>query len=333
MHLQMPRTALLSFLLTLASCTANTETAVFERAATEEIARRPAWYSNGGTRSFLVSRDGQANALLWGTIHISYDENTALPRPIRDRFAEASDLTVEFPLNRLTPPDRRVLNKALQQAIRAPDPAALARLDPATRTALNNADLPSGSLDRFSLMGLALLVKARALAEPANSLPRMGFVDLNLMGFAGNRHIPVYGLEALQVQIALMSSDPNGPDAAAELRKVLRQRQNFQDFTSWARNAYEHGRVAELVASLQAWEADADDLARADRQRSAVLTKRNAAWLSQLETTFAEPGFHFVAFGAGHLLGEDGIVALLRRHGWTVSPCPNDSCPAISVKG
>ena len=332
MQLKMPHTALLSFLLTLAGCVASNETAVFERAAADEMARHPAWYSNGEARSFLVSRGGQARALLWGTLHIGYGESTMLPRPIRDRFAEASDLTVEFPLNHMPPTDRRLLNEALQQAIRTHDPAALARLDAATRAALDSADLPSGSVDRFSLMGLSRLVTARALAEPANSLPRMGFVDLTLMGFADNRHIPVFGLESPEVQIALMFLDPNGPDAATELRQSLRRRQDIKSFMLWVKGNYEQGRVAEVLAGLQGWQADADDLARAERQRNATLTKRNAAWLPKLETTLAEPGFHFAAFGAGHLLGEDGVVNLLRRDGWSVSPCPGDSCPAMPVE-
>lgn len=328
-----PRTvrAILSVvLLMVAACTAGPETVVFERTAADEIARRPAWYSNGEARAFLVSRDGQVHALLWGTIHIGYGEDTILPRAIRDRFAEASDLTVEFPLDRMVPADRRIMNDAIKQAIQTPDSAALARLDSATRAALDGADLPSGSMDRFSLMGLARVVTARALAEPASALPQVGFVDLNLMGFARNRRISVHGLESPQVQIAAMFSDPNGPDAAAGLRQALRQRSDLRSFMSWVRGVYGRGQVAEAIAALQGWQADTDDLARADRQRGATLTNRNAAWIPRLEATFAEPGLHFVAFGAGHLLGEDGIVALLRRRGWTVSPCPSDNCPSVS---
>lgn len=92
---------------------------------------------------------------------------------------------------------------------------------------------------------------------------------------------------------------------------------------------YGRGQVAKAVAGLETWQSDSDDLARADRQRAAILTDRNLAWIPRLEAIFAEPGLHFVAFGAAHLLGEDGVVALLRRRGWTVSPCPKDDCPTM----
>lgn len=87
-----------------------------------------------------------------------------------------------------------------------------------THAALDSADLPSGTMDRFSLMGLARVVMARALVVPAGILPQMGFVDLNLMGFARCRRIPVHGLELPQVQTAAMFSKPNGLDAGMRLQ-------------------------------------------------------------------------------------------------------------------
>ncbi len=54
---------LLALLWTLAlvACAGGAEQdASFNRGAANEIARRPAWYTNGGARAFLVVRDGRA---------------------------------------------------------------------------------------------------------------------------------------------------------------------------------------------------------------------------------------------------------------------------------
>ena len=320
------RPVLLSAVLLIPACAGSADPAAFGKAAATEMARHPTWYSNGESRSFLVSRDGQPRALLWGTVHVGYSGDAVLPRPIRDRFNEASDLTVEVALDRMAPTERRVLRETVQGAMRRADPAALAQLDAETRAALDE-NLPSGSTGRFSLMGLTRLVSARALADTAGPLPQVGFVDLNLMGFARYRGVPVHGLEQPAGQVAAMFSDPNGPDAAADLREALRRQKEMREFMSWVRSTYGRGRVSEIFAGMQAWQANPDDLNRAERQRQAMLTDRNAAWIPRLETIFANPGLHFVAFGAAHLTGEDGVVALLRRRGWIVSPCPGDVCP------
>jgi len=76
------------------------------------------------------------------------------------------------------------------------------------------------------------------------------------------------------------------------------------------------------------WGANGDDLIRFEHERVALLHDRNATWIPKLETIFDPPGLHFVMFGAAHLLGDDGVVALLRGRGWQVLPCPGDVCPA-----
>ena len=317
--------------LWLSGCVATPEPGVFERVASAEIARRPSWYTNGSARAFLVSRDGQPRGLLWGTFHVGYGEDTMLPRPIRDRFDEAADLTVEFTMDRMTAPDRRAMMQAARGAMLEPDPAALAQLDAPTRAALDDADLPSGSAGRLSLMGLAYVVRARAMAEPSGSLPQNGFVDLNLMSFARNPEIPVYALEAPAVQTAILFANPNGAESATALRHALRLKQQgmLRSMFDWARKAYGLGRVAAALAVLDAWQADDGDRAMSERRRIPFLAKRNEAWIPVLDEILARPGSHFVAFGAAHLTGEDGVVALLRRQGWTVTPCAGDVCGAL----
>ena len=323
--------ALLSFLLAallLSACAGGVDPAAFERAAADEIARRPGNYTHGNARAFLVARDGQARGLLWGTIHIRYEGDTVMPRAIRDRFAEASDLTVEVPLDRLSVADRSALGQAIQRVELRPDPVALAQLDPSARAALDAVGLPSGSTERLSFVGLARAIMRRAWAGPSRALRPMDFVDANLMGFARSRNIPVHGLDTREFAFGLSSVNPNGADAAGLLRQTLRQQETVQDLLAWVRRSYGRGRVAEALAGMTAWQAGADDLSRKDRQRASLLTDRNRAWVPLLDAILAQPGFHFVAFGAAHLMGEDGMVVLLRQRGWQVLPCPNDNCPA-----
>ena len=49
-----------------------------------------------------------------------------------------------------------------------------------------------------------------------------------------------------------------------------------------------------------------------------MVFQRNASWIPQLEKLFAD-GDVFVAVGADHLIGDKGVVALLRKRGFTAT--------------
>lgn len=299
-----------------------------DAAANAEMARRPEHYANGEARAFLVSRGGRVAGLLWGTWHVGYDETTVMPRVVRERFAAASSVSVEVVLDRIPVQVRRAMAEIGRQGLQTADPKALARLDLDTRQRLDGAGLPAGTVDQYSLLGLSWLVTAQAMAAPQGALPQVGFVDLNLIGFARSVSIPVRGLEIADPGRLkqLVYDDPNGEDAAAGLRLALRRQPGARGFLAWLRRRYVEGEVGVLLAGLQAWRAEAIDLARVDRARPALLAARNLAWMPQLEETLSAPGVAFVAFGAAHLTGTDGVVALLRERGWTVSACVGDRC-------
>ena len=316
-------------LLSLAvGCAGPDKAPEFERMAAREIAAHPEWYSFGESRAVLIVRDGVPRGLIWGTMHVDYDSDTVLPRPIRDRFAEASSLSVEYDLGRMSQADRQKYRRQFQDAMAQPDPAALARLDPQTRAALDAAGLPPGSVSRHSLLGLSRLVSARASrGVPRPTLPTIDVVDGLLARFARNRGIPVHSLEdAGQPLDVSYDGDPNGPDAARELRAALRCAGDTRDFARWLKAAYARGRVAEMSAAAYGFCSEPSDAATLAAYRTRLLTRRNAVMADRIEAVLAEPGFHFVAIGAAHLLGTDGVPALLHARGWTVTPCPEDRC-------
>jgi uncharacterized protein YbaP (TraB family) len=53
------------------------------------------------------------------------------------------------------------------------------------------------------------------------------------------------------------------------------------------------------------------------RTEATLLVPRNKKWFAQLEKQFSQGGA-FVAVGLGHLLGDNGLVAMLSRAGYTV---------------
>jgi uncharacterized protein len=83
--------------------------------------------------------------------------------------------------------------------------------------------------------------------------------------------------------------------------------------------AYRAGDVRALEALLADPEAR---LALGSEQARVLLGARNERWLPVVEQMAAEGG-GFLAVGAGHLPGMDGLVALLRARGYQVTRVSN----------
>jgi uncharacterized protein YbaP (TraB family) len=67
-----------------------------------------------------------------------------------------------------------------------------------------------------------------------------------------------------------------------------------------------------------------------NRKRFEILfDQRNQAWLPQIEDHIQKGGA-FIAVGAGHMLTEDGLVALLRQRGYKVTRVLSTSVPAAA---
>jgi len=49
-----------------------------------------------------------------------------------------------------------------------------------------------------------------------------------------------------------------------------------------------------------------------------LLVQRNQSWLPKLEALFGRRGHAFVVVGAAHLVGPDGLVAMLKTKGYSV---------------
>ena len=85
--------------------------------------------------------------------------------------------------------------------------------------------------------------------------------------------------------------------------------------------------LANLTTLVQAWKAgDAAEVERivlADVKQNPLmyerlLVERNRNWLPELEKLVARPRPAFVVVGAAHLVGPDGLIALLSAKGYRV---------------
>ena len=263
---------------------------------------------------------------LVGTIHI-YDPRL---EPIRERIRPA--LTAADLLLLETTDDQEA---ALQEALIAnPDlylinegPTLPDLLSPDLWSdvvqAASDRGLPAFFVAKFQpwYLGLTLGIPACAIAELANGANGL---DHLLMADAQAADIPVAALEHWNVLFDMLSAGTQ-EDQIAQMRLSLIDAAAHQSLTVAMFDAYiaeqpavvwELGRVAaETLTELDTAEATAQMAAMQDT----LLTQRNRNWIPVIEAAADQHDAIVAAFGAAHLPGTHGILALLKDAGWTLT--------------
>jgi uncharacterized protein len=126
-------------------------------------------------------------------------------------------------------------------------------------------------------------------------------IDDALIARAERRDLPIDHLETWEQQLAALGDSVS----IADLQQALHARATMRCELATMRTAYEAGDTDALARSLAAPAA------------ATLLHARNRAWLPQLEA-LAAAGGGFVTVGLGHLLGDEGVPALLAARGFTV---------------
>lgn len=146
-------------------------------------------------------------------------------------------------------------------------------------------------------------------------------MDARLQRIAAASGKRLLHLETLEQQLQALDCVPAGEHVRV-LEERLRQSWVLRIESAEAM-AFYRSRV------LEAWLASIDrmdglgDAAKAIEQRArlCLLEERNARWVGPLETAFQD-GASFVAVGAIHLVGPQGLVARLRSDGYRVEAVP-----------
>jgi uncharacterized protein YbaP (TraB family) len=128
-------------------------------------------------------------------------------------------------------------------------------------------------------------------------------------------------LETLEQQLKALDCVP-ATEHALVLDERLRAPWILRDESAAAMRYYR-------TRNLGAWLADIDHMyglsyagkAIEQRSRHCLLEERNARWVGQLETLFQD-GPSFVAVGAVHLVGPEGLLASLHRDGYRIEEVP-----------
>ncbi|MBK8611070.1 MAG: TraB/GumN family protein [Chitinophagaceae bacterium] len=169
---------------------------------------------------------------------------------------------------------------------------------------------PIGIFQRMKPVFLAsfLYPKMMPCAQPIS-------VEDAVMKTAKAQDKEIKGLETMAFQASLFDNIPYEKQAK-ELLDMIDSINNYKLNFETMLNSYRNQRLDELGKMLT------DPDFGFEENQAELLDNRNKNWVGQLKNIMVNQTV-FVAVGAGHLIGENGLIALLRAAGFTVKGLEN----------
>lgn len=136
--------------------------------------------------------------------------------------------------------------------------------------------------------------------------------DKLLADTAAANKMPIVGLETVEDEFAAINAQPLDKQFEA-LRKIAdNPEKSATDFKNLYR-IYLTQNSGELYKTMEA------QMTEDKTSKEKLLDERNAKWLPVIEKNIAEKSA-FIAVGGGHLGGDKGIISLLRKKGYKLTP-------------
>ncbi|MBN1608418.1 MAG: TraB/GumN family protein [Polyangiaceae bacterium] len=263
----------------------------------------------------LFYRVGQGAAVVYllGSIHVGSSDLYPMRPEIENAFNAADVAVVEIALDEQS---TQQMKAEVMRAMTYPEGDSLqAHLSAETKTALqgflHQSGLPEQMFMHLKPWAAAVLVTTLELQKAEYSAENG--MDLYFQRQAAQRGKPVVALETAQQQLELLAAiDESMQDLM--LRESLSDRKTLPQTMSDALAAWKRGDAEGLARALLEPMRTAEYQALFDR----VFLRRNQRMAEAVEGYLAKGGKHFVIVGSGHLVGQGGVVDLLRRAGHTV---------------
>jgi uncharacterized protein len=265
------------------------------------LAQPPLWVAHGR----------HATIYLFGSVHILPRDVDWAPATLTAAIAQADEIWFELPIDEAT--DLEAARMVAQRGMAPPGEDLFSHLDQAQATRLTTTcqalAVSCASLARMRPW-LADLTLSLAMDAKAGAVSGQG-VEQKLQALAPPTAKRM-AFETAALQIAILADTPL-PDQLASLDETVT---DYQDDPGAYQRMIDEWLAGDLTGLQKDALAPLAEAAPAFYRR--LITDRNARWARILARRLEARGVVVVVVGAGHLIGPDGVPALLRARGFKV---------------
>jgi len=248
----------------------------------------------------------QQPSYLFGTMHMICKEDFLFPPLLQEKFINAKEVFLEIDMD-----DPSMLMKMMtllqlpkgQTIQQLFGDSAFKKFDSAYKKITGTSATAFNTFKPFMLMSM--------LTEKTLNCAARESYEQSFMQLATKHSKDIRGLETIEDQIAVF-------DAIPDSLEIINLQQMVYDMDN---------QVKEFQKLVSIYKTqDMDSLYRLTQKgtdafggEAELLTKRNSKWIPLMKTSM-QGGSSFFAVGAAHLGGDIGVIALLRKQGYTVKP-------------
>jgi uncharacterized protein YbaP (TraB family) len=272
----------------------------------DEAAMAPVWKIS----------DADSTVYLAGSVHLLREKDMPLPAVFDRVYAEAEELVFEIDMATMSDPDSAQKMRALgslpegERLDEKLSRATMARLG----VYLKKRGMPAGVFDTFT-PGMVYLTMGSIEAARSGAKPHLG---LEMVYFAKSVEDakPSRGLETVAFQMSRFNEFEPGLIETLINESIDEADDSTETFdaivAAW--RSGDEGALGDLIL---------EQTGPHSRLHEVLLVERNRNWIPEIEKLLATDRDVMFLVGAGHLVGEDSVVDLLREKGYEVMQLAN----------
>ncbi|MGD9967423.1 MAG: TraB/GumN family protein [Hyphomonadaceae bacterium] len=262
------------------------------------------------TPALYAVRDEDSTMYLYGTVHVRPRGADWGNARVRAAVDESDEVWTELLMSPETDAQTQALAQRYGRATRPLSSWLSAEENAQLDAATVKIGQPVGALEGLQPWAAALTLTVIPLMQ-AGFDPQSG-VDRSLDAYADNAGKRMRALETAEQQYAFFAG--MSPDLQREmLLEAIVQVDSVDEMIGAMSETWERGNEAALArVVIEETREDYPELYRT------LFVVRNNAWMDELTREMEGAGVDFVAVGAGHVIGPDGLVAQFRARGYQV---------------
>lgn len=245
---------------------------------------------------------------LYGTIHIIPADDFFYPDGTLKAIEESKKMVFEIDMNVMSDMSQQM---ALMQKAIMKDGKKLGDLITEEEYGIVKAHfdkmgLPLALFERMKPAFLTIFASEEMSPDVLQS-GEMKSYEMQFMEIAKSKEMEMGGLETIDYQLSVFDSIPY-VDQAQMLVESIKNSGEGNDELAQMIAIYKNQDLDGMAAMFSDESMDMDIL----------LNNRNKNWIAPMKE-YMNKEATFFAVGAGHLVGEEGVIALLRKEGYTVT--------------